>query len=62
MNPILDRPLRTFRFSNGNLGCNECCWGDRCDDPTHRFRPECPHCKGTGRALWLEAAPINEVR
>lgn len=35
--------------------CDECCNGDRCDDPTHRNRKFCPHCKGTGWALWTEA-------
>lgn len=34
--------------------CAECCNGDRCDDPTHFDRRKCPHCKGTGWALWSE--------
>ena len=34
--------------------CAECCNGDRCDDPTHYERTRCPHCKGTGWALWSE--------
>lgn len=44
--------LRTW--SNGKR-CAECCNGDRCDDPTHYDRTKCPHCKGTGWALWTEA-------
>ncbi len=35
--------------------CAECCNGDRCDDPTHYSRKDCPHCKGTGWAIWTEA-------
>lgn len=35
--------------------CAECCTGDRCDDPTHIARSNCPHCMGTGWALWTEA-------
>lgn len=42
--------LRTHGF-NGDR-CDECCNGDRCDDRTHFYRPNCPHCKGTGCALW----------
>ena len=32
--------------------CASCCNGDRCDDPSHYDRTHCPHCKGTGWALW----------
>ena len=46
------KALRTW--SEGKR-CNECCNGDRCDDPTHYDRQRCPHCKGTGWALWTEA-------
>lgn len=28
--------------------CDECCNGDRCDDPTHRRRSSCHACLGTG--------------
>lgn len=35
--------------------CASCCNGDRCDDPDHYSRENCPHCKGTGWALWTEA-------
>ena len=41
-------PGRTFLRSDGSLGCNECCNGDRCDDPTHFNRESCPFCLGTG--------------
>lgn len=34
--------------------CNECCNGDRCDDPTHRNRWSCPACLGTGQNLTSE--------
>ena len=54
--------LRTFARGDGTLGCGECCWGDRCDDPTHFFRRDCPYCKGTGAAIWVTEEPINEVR
>ena len=30
-------------------GCNACCNGDRCDNPRHRFRPQCPVCHGTAK-------------
>ena len=30
-------------------GCNACCNGDRCDNPRHYFRPQCPVCKGTAK-------------
>lgn len=42
--------IRTFKLSDGRLGCAECCNGDRCDDPTHYSRENCPYCKGTGLA------------
>lgn len=35
--------------------CDECCNGDRCDDTSHYERAHCPHCKGTGWALWTPA-------
>jgi hypothetical protein len=44
--------LRTW--ANGKR-CAECCLGDRCNDPTHHYRLQCPHCKGTGWALWTRA-------
>jgi len=43
--------------------CAECCWSDRCSDPTHFFRDSCPHCLGTGYALWLpkfQPTPVSE--
>lgn len=43
------REGRTFDWYNGKLGCNECCNGDRCDDPTHRSRESCPYCLGTAQ-------------
>ena len=39
-------------WGSRNHRCDECCNGDRCDDPTHFNRPNCPHCLGTGWALW----------
>ena len=38
---------RTFE-NGGVVYCDECCNGDRCDDPTHRQREGCPYCLGTG--------------
>lgn len=38
---------RVFQRSNGIYMCNECCNGDRCDDPSHQYRPECRACLGT---------------
>lgn len=42
--------------------CAECCNGDRCDDPTHYDRANCPHCMSTGWALWTEAGREDYVR
>ena len=39
---------RTWETSKGELRCDECCNGDRCDDPTHRNINSCPFCLGTG--------------
>jgi hypothetical protein len=44
------RAQRTFRRSDGTLGCGECCNGDRCDDGSHFDRKSCPFCGGTGDA------------
>lgn len=50
-------PTKTWAFrSNGGLGCAHCCNGDRCDDPSHWYRPECPYCRGTGLGQ-----PIDQV-
>lgn len=35
---------RTWSDSGGKLYCN----GDRCDEPSHYYRPNCPFCLGTG--------------
>lgn len=29
--------------------CTDCCWGDRCDEPRHFYRPNCPKCLGKGK-------------
>lgn len=42
---------RVWQRSNGEYACNECCNGDRCDDPRHRDRSSCPACLGTGSNL-----------
>lgn len=46
---------KTLRTWDNGKRCDECCNGDRCDDPSHYDRKTCPHCKGTGWALWTEA-------
>ena len=43
-----ERGGETARFSSGKLMCCACCWGDRCDEPRHYYRDECPLCLGTG--------------
>jgi hypothetical protein len=49
--------LRTWDRGPDRLpGCAECCHGDRCDDSSHYARSQCPHCNGTGDAIWLDAA------
>lgn len=40
----------------GGDRCDHCCNKDRCDDPSHLYRPNCPYCKGTGDAIWLRDA------
>ncbi len=41
--------IRHFgKRSDGVWGCDTCCTGDRCDDPTHRSRRNCPVCSGSG--------------
>lgn len=51
--------LRTW---NNGKRCDECCNGDRCDDPTHVDRNRCQHCKTTGWALWTDAGREDYVR
>lgn len=43
------------RTWNDGKRCDECCTGDRCDDPTHVSRENCRHCFGTSWAIWTEA-------
>ncbi len=50
----MDRRLRLFacaacRAVWDEKSCDKCCWGDRCDDSSHYYRPQCPACHGTGR-------------
>jgi hypothetical protein len=40
--------------------CDECCNGDRCDDPTHRRRESCHACLGTG--INATAEKLNQER
>lgn len=48
-------PTRTFGpRSDGEMGCDHCCNGDRCDDPSHRDRSSCKYCRGTGAARKLD--------
>ena len=55
--PADKKPGRTFELSNGNLGCAECCNGDRCDDASHHSRDNCPFCLGSGTNATLKLAP-----
>lgn len=38
----------------GGDRCDHCCNRDRCDEPEHFERSQCPYCKGTGNAIWLD--------
>ena len=44
---------RVYKSSIGYI-CDECCNGDRCDDPTHRRRENCRACLGTAQNLTSE--------
>lgn len=49
-------PRTWGRRSDGVWGCDSCCNGDRCDDPTHVDRKRCRACGGTGavkRVDWV---------
>lgn len=52
---------RSLRTWDDGKRCAECCNGDRCDDPTHYDRRLCPHCKGTGHAIWTYAGRADYV-
>jgi hypothetical protein len=54
--------MSALRTWDDGKRCAECCNGDRCDDPTHFDRQSCPHCKGTGWALWSEAGREDYVK
>lgn len=46
---LADRRLgKTFERSDGVLACDQCCFGDRCDERGHFDRDSCPYCLGTG--------------
>lgn len=49
---------RVFELSTGEYVCSECCNKDRCDDITHHYISECPHCLGTRQNLTSEV--VNE--
>lgn len=42
--------------------CNECCNGDRCDDPSHSYRPNCSACLGTGQNLTSERLNQEKIK
>jgi len=42
------REGKTWMASDGSLRCDECCNKERCDEPSHYYRPYCPFCLGTG--------------
>ena len=48
---------KTFERSDGSLGCDECCNGDRCDDPSHWDRESCPCCLGSGTNATIKEQP-----
>jgi hypothetical protein len=50
------------RRSDGLLGCNNCCFGDRCDVPRHVPRAECVLCKGTGAVDEAELYTGRSIR
>lgn len=50
------------RTWNDGKRCAECCNGDRRDDPTHYAREHCPHCLGTGWALWTDVGREDYVK
>lgn len=54
------KPGRVFQCSDGTYMCDECCNGDRCDDPTHQNRANCRNCLGT--AYNLTADELNAAR
>ena len=53
---------KTPRTWNDGWRCNECCTGDRCDDPSHYDRHNCPHCHGTGSAIWNMYSKEKQVK
>ena len=52
----------TPRTWNDGWRCAECCTGDRCDDPSHYDRAKCPHCHGTGSAIWNMYNKENDAK
>lgn len=54
--------MKQLRTWNDNRRCAECCNGDRCDNPTHYERRFCPHCKGTGWAIWTEEGQVDYLK
>lgn len=56
--PAAETSGRTFT-NDGITYCDECCNGDRCDDPTHSSRKDCRYCGGTGRIQKVTAAETS---
>ena len=45
---LSDKKIGKTWNDDGIFRCDECCFGDRCDEPSHYYIDECPYCLGTG--------------
>lgn len=56
--PILGA-VDLYLNSTGKRMCRNCCWGDRCDNPHHYHRPNCPICRGEGSIGKIDAVILG---